>query len=133
MMTKDELEKEAEEWVNKNKPVQDDWEDSDIIQAIIDTSEPRENRITELELKIKHLTEHLEPQAMTALFKQVEEEVKQEQRSKELETQIERMKCCYNCKQSQDECYCKIKRSDINDLSYWDCGCDKWEMKEDEF
>ena len=43
------FEKEAEEWVNKNKPVQDDWEDSDIIQAIIDTSEPREKRIAELE------------------------------------------------------------------------------------
>ena len=84
-MTKEKLEKEAEEWVNKNKPVQDDWEDSDIIQAIIDTSEPREKRIAELELKIKHITKHLEPQVMTALFEQVEEEVKQEQRIKKLE------------------------------------------------
>lgn len=51
----EELEKEAEEWVNKNKPVQDDWEDSDIIQAIIDTSEPREKRIAELEAQIEKL------------------------------------------------------------------------------
>lgn len=48
----------------------------------------------------------------------------------ELETQIEKMKCCYNCKQSQDESYCKIKKSDVEDLSCWDCGCDKWEIKE---
>ena len=39
------------------------------------------------------------------------------------------LKCCYNCKQSQDESYCKIKKSDVNDLSCWDCGCDEWESK----
>ena len=39
----------------------------------------------DLELKIKKLTQHLEPQAMTALFEQVEEEVKQGQKIKELE------------------------------------------------
>ena len=47
-----------------------------------------------------------------------------------LNKQIEKTKCCYNCKQSQDESYCKIKKSDVNDLSCWDCGCDKWEIKE---
>ena len=40
--------------------------------------------IDELELKIKNLTKHLEPQAMTEIFKQVEEEVKQEQRIKNM-------------------------------------------------
>lgn len=54
-MTKEKLEKEAEEWVNKNKPVQDEWEDSDIIQAIIDTSEPREKRIEELKAQIEKM------------------------------------------------------------------------------
>lgn len=53
-----------------------------------------------------------------------------EKRIAELEAQIKKMKCCYNCKQSQDETYCKIKKSDVNDLSCWDCGCDKWEIKE---
>lgn len=91
-MTFEELKSEAEEWVNKNKPVQDDWEDSDIIQAIINTSEPREKRIAELEAKIKHITKHLEPQVMTALFEQVEEEVKQEQRIKELEEENTELK-----------------------------------------
>lgn len=41
-------------------------------------------KIDELELKIKNLTKHLEPQAMTEVFKQVEEEVKQEQRIKNM-------------------------------------------------
>lgn len=49
---------------------------------------------------------------------------------RDLEAQNKKMKCCYNCKQSQDETYCKIKKSDVNDLSCWDCGCDKWEIKE---
>ena len=51
-----------------------------------------EHYIAELESKIKHLTEHLEPQSMTALFEQVEEEFKQEQRLKELEKENEEMK-----------------------------------------
>jgi hypothetical protein len=48
-MSKEELKKEAEEWIERNKPVQDDWEDSDIIQAIVDTNKERERRIAELE------------------------------------------------------------------------------------
>ena len=40
----------------------------------------------DLELKIKKLTQHLEPQAMTALFEQVEEEVKQGQKIKTHQT-----------------------------------------------
>ena len=51
----------------------------------------KDKRIKELELKIKHITEHLEPQAMTALFEQVEEEVKQEQKIKELEKENSRL------------------------------------------
>lgn len=51
----------------------------------------------ELKSKIKHLTEHLEPQTMTALFKQVEEEWGKEQRIKELEEQVEKMKKCAIC------------------------------------
>lgn len=69
-MTKEELKQEAEEWIGRNKPVQDDWEDSDIIQAIVDTNEKREKRI------------------------------------EELEAQIEKMKCCENCKHSNTTCEC---------------------------
>lgn len=49
----------------------------------------------ELKIKIKHLTKHLEPQSMTALFKQVEEEFEQEQRIKELQQENEELKRGY--------------------------------------
>ena len=48
----------------------------------------------------------------------------------ELEAQIEKMKCCYNCEHGQNECYCSIKHSDICDLSCWDKGCDEWKLRE---
>ncbi len=54
--------------------------------------EELKTRNAELELKIKHLTEHLEPQAMTSLFEQVEEEVRQEQRIEELEKENAELK-----------------------------------------
>lgn len=55
-------------------------------------NEELKTRNAELELKIKHLTEHLEPQAMTSLFEQVEEEVRQEQRIEELERENAELK-----------------------------------------
>lgn len=58
-------------------------------------------KVKELEDKIKHLTKHLEPQSMSALFEQVEEEVKQKQRVEELEAQIEKMKYCGNCENGE--------------------------------
>ena len=78
-----------------DKPLSPHW---DLFQYGVEFGEREsEEKIEELESKIKHLTEHLEPQAMSALFEQVEEEVKHEQRIKELEVQIEKMKCCANC------------------------------------
>lgn len=55
-----------------------------------------EKENAELEIKIKHLTKHLEPQSMTALFEQVEEEIKQEQRIKELQQENENLKRGYH-------------------------------------
>lgn len=57
-------------------------------------SDVQEKKIAELELEIKKLTQHLEPQLMTDLLKQVREEVEQEQRIAEFKAQIEKMKCC---------------------------------------
>lgn len=50
-------------------------------------------------------------------------------RVRELEQQIEKMKCCYNCEHGQNECYCSIKHSDICDLSCWDKGCEDWRLR----
>jgi hypothetical protein len=108
----EELKKEAEEKAKKRTKgfkCQENCEASYVMGAL-DFAEPREKRIKELEkevdevklksgystyledkikideleLKIKNLTKHLEPQAMTEIFKQVEEEVKQEQRIKNM-------------------------------------------------
>lgn len=84
---------EVSEILGLSKPV-------DILKLCATTDlffQPLEKRIEELEAKIKHLTEHLEPQTASALFEQVEEEVRQEWRIKELEAQVEQMKCCENC------------------------------------
>jgi hypothetical protein len=91
-MTKDELEQEAEQY-SYDVPIYQVKQQLEKIQkAYVAGAEPREKRIAELELKIKHITQHLEPQAMTALFEQVEEEVKQEQRIKKLEEENTELK-----------------------------------------
>lgn len=111
-MTKEALKQEAEEKAKKRTKgfkCQENCEASYVMGAL-DFAEPREKRIEELEkevdevklksgystyledkiqideleLKIKNLTKHLEPQAMTEIFKQVEEEVKHEQRIKNM-------------------------------------------------
>ena len=111
-MTKEALKQEAEEKAKKRTKgfkCQENCEASYVMGAL-DFAEPREKRIEELEkevdevklksgystyledkiqideleLKIKNLTKHLEPQAMTEIFKQVEEEAKQEQRIKNM-------------------------------------------------
>lgn len=77
---KETLKQEAEEKAKKRTKgfkCQENCEASYVMGAL-DFAEPREKQIDELELKIKNLTKHLEPQAMTEIFKQVEEEVKQE-------------------------------------------------------
>lgn len=85
-MTKEELKEEAIKYaVDYSTSYGKGYKHKDLRIAYLAGAEPREKRIEELELKIKHLTNHLEPQAMTALFELVEEEVKQEQRNKELE------------------------------------------------
>lgn len=111
-MTKEALKQEAEEKAKKRTKgfkCQENCEASYVMGAL-DFAEPREKRIEELEkevdevklksgystyledkiqideleLKIKNLIKHLEPQAMTEIFKQVEEEVKQEQKIKNM-------------------------------------------------
>lgn len=92
---------------------------------LVDMIRKKDRYIAELEEKIKHLTKHLEPQTMTALFEQVEEEVKREQRIKELEAQIEKLKpyrCENHHKVSSEkgkavDCY---KMYDCNNCGYFE-------------
>ena len=97
-MTGEELEKEAEEYAldtyemcsYSDLPYASDRRARE--QAYIAAAEPREKRIEELEVKIKKLTQHLEPQLMTELLEQVREEVEQEQKLKELEKENAELK-----------------------------------------
>ena len=59
----------------------------------------------------------------------VEQLAKLNERCSELEAQIEKMKCCYNCSKWNDgQC------ADIPNSSYYsaDFVCEDWEMKENE-
>jgi hypothetical protein len=113
-MTKEELEKEAYEYF---KSICDDyneelertgkrhyWVGFDIENAYIASAEPREKQITRLS---KHILELQKDKGNLI------------DRCRELEAQIEKMKCCYNCKHSRTEYeHCKTDKSE------------KWEMKE---
>lgn len=90
-MTEKELKKYTIEFINNETGSNRSNINSVMGKMLIKYAEVFQNRIKEFELKIKYLTRHVEPQNMTALFEQVEEEVKQEQRVKELEEQIEKM------------------------------------------
>ena len=109
----DEIEQEADNFYykkyTKTLNIGEEERQKAITEAYIEAAKPRDKRIMELESKIKHMTEHLEPQAMTALFEQVEEEWEKEQRIKELEEEnlkleskvraleIEQNYCIPNC------------------------------------
>lgn len=106
-MTKEELEKEAEEYLKKKNYTSGHigyFASGYCKQAYIDSAEPREKQIAEL------------TEQNTSLLTSVENLNKSVQ---ELDAQIEKMKCCTNCKHSRTE--------------YEHCRTDKhekWEIKE---
>ena len=111
-MTKEELQKEAYEWTEKNISVGISMYNPSIEmycgKAYKDGAEPREKQI---EIDAKHIR---------ALQKHNGELI---DKLKELEAQIEKMKCCANCKHQcsflfQDEIDCAKN------------GFSKWEIKE---
>lgn len=111
-MTKEELEKEAEEYVKQNYcevcVMADDCKSGCIdcftVQAYLAGAEPREKQI------------QIDAEQIRALQKQNGELT---DKVKELEAQIEKMKCCFSCRHSRTE--------------YEHCRTDKhekWEIKE---
>ena len=114
-MTKEELEKEAKEDVDSLNSI--DLVSSTMIaidkygayklgryDGYLASAEPREKRIAELEDKLANADYQLEGRDLEI---------------KELKAQIEKMKCCFNCKHSRTE--------------YEHCRTDKhekWEIKE---
>ena len=111
-MTKEELEKEAEEYVKKlleGTEFEDDDVDvcaytkREMLEAILHFTEPREKRIAELEGQVTRAFEVLEGkrkqiQALGERCLQLQKDKGNfTDRVKELEAQIEKMKVCCNC------------------------------------
>ena len=79
-------------------------------------------KIVEDAIKIYEKQQKIDTEQIQALQKQNGELT---DKVKELEAQIEKMKCCQNCKNEGEDYYgnacCKINKS------FWDC--DKWEIR----
>ena len=111
-MTKEELEKEAEEFTDSKKSF---WRQGrtcidSVKQAYLASAEPREKRIAELEDKLANADYQLEGRDLEI---------------KELKEQIEKMKSCANCKHQ-----CSFLFQDEIDCA--DNGLPKWEIKEND-
>lgn len=133
-MTKEELEKEFEKYLKDSSDYYDPREpltERKLLQMWLDCAEPREKQIAELGERCLQLQK--DKGNLTDRVRELEAENEQiknsdtlckligEQKIKiaELEAQIEKMKCCYNCKHSRTE--------------YEHCRTDKhekWEIKE---
>lgn len=87
-----------------------------IISVGFDCAEPREKRITELEMTVGTLRNFSNEQA-TCIEK--------------LETQIEKMKCCSMCKYYSMR-FLPYFCTKNNTSPHCTSKCDKWEMKENE-
>lgn len=107
-MTKEELKQEAEEWLCNNLH---SASEEDFIKAMVDIAEPRERQITGLS---KHILELQKDKGNLI------------DRCRELEAQIEKMKCCYNCSKWNDgECEESPKSKTFFCADF---KCDNWEM-----
>ena len=102
-MTKEELEKEAVEYTDsaEEKKHWSDENDSNAVftreeveQAYLAGAEPREKRIADLERKLEQTEKDLTDYQFNY------------PKIKDLEKQIEKMKCCENCKHSNTTCEC---------------------------
>ena len=113
-MTKEELEKEAYRWTEKNISVGISMYNPNIVmycsKAYKDGAEPRENKIADIKANCDLAIEG------------------RDVKIKELKQQIEKMKRHCNCKHRDSEGYCEVKRTYLMDLSY--DGCDKWELED---
>jgi chromosome segregation ATPase len=112
-MTKEELKQEAEKSLDKRLGTyayirkQDCY--TNYVDGYIDSAEPREKRIAELEEKLANADYQLEGR---------------DNEIRELEAQIEKMKCCGNCAKNGHICVAEEMQGKL-------CGKnkDKWELR----
>lgn len=131
-MNKEELKKEAEEWIKKNSKefiTNPKCSPFDYAKAIyLAGAEPREKRIADLEATNKNISDEC--------HKLVDSLEKKQNEVAELEAQIEKMKCCGNCKYykfQNDVKYCTCtKDGKRNGKNYRSCEfitLEKWELR----
>lgn len=100
-------------------------EESEVfIENIVKASADNPNEFFELRKENKELKEHI---------KEVENdstncEIWSYETINKLKAQIEKMKCCGNCINHNDLCYCELDRKEVNATNV----CDKWEWEKAE-
>lgn len=148
LVIKDKLRKEAEEWLCNNLH---SASEEDFIKAMVDIAEPREKRIAELEHQLTHrncidcsnhssklrmrtLELEKENERLTDELKALRESIKDygagcyenglRNGRRQVEAQIEKMKCCGNCAKNGHICVAEEMQGKL-------CGKnkDKWELR----
>ena len=139
-MTKEELEKEAEEKAKKRVKefaCQDNCEKSYVMGAL-DFAEPRERHIAELKKQLDWKEKALSKAKKET--KRIADRVNKDKRrlirrKNELEEQIDKMKCCENCKYNSywgNELHCNygLKEAMQEDKLVECKDMDRWELAE---
>jgi hypothetical protein len=127
-MTKEELEKEAEEWLCNNLHFASE---EDFIKAMVDFAEPREKQI---QIDAEHIIA-LQKQngELTDKVKELEircnelflQTCEQAEKVKELEALNDKLQNCWNCKKSFDKSCSFGKKCEAKKKK-----CKEWEIKE---
>lgn len=124
-MTKEELEKEAEEKYNerlKQNGIKVEYRNGTYVDGYMDSAEPREKRIAELEAVNKRISDEC--------HKLVDSLEKKQKEIAELKAQIEKMKNWCNCKNYQ-QCLIELAEQGKGMKPSECCvNCKKWEIKE---
>ena len=127
-MTEEEIKKFAKEYVQNNTDESvNSFQGGQLQKAFIEgtdfmyysNNEELKNQLTEKDKQIEKLQQKIDS-LQSYLDRDIEYDIEQE--NKELKAQIEKMKCCHNCRK-------------FHNLSY-DCTCAKvcneWEIKEND-
>ncbi len=126
-MTKEELEKEAEKsCIDKTHYCIGGFGGNAYCEGYIDSAEPREKRIAELEAQNKELQNGNFVLTVNEIIEGKDKKIA------ELEAQIEKMKCCENCTHHYYIALDDITHCKLLDRLASSKPCDKWEIKEND-
>jgi len=124
-MTREELEKEAEEKYNerlKQNGIKVKYKNETYIDGYLDSAEPREKRIEELEKKLKNKCVDTDCPIFSINRQNMKRIADFEKENAELDCQKNRNKFCYSCANATERCF----RNEIS------CPCEKYKSYKDE-